>query len=260
MHKSTPRIWQLDALRGIAIFCMVIYHLVFDASFWGVYTALNLENPLQLHPLFWHVFQRVTAGTFLMISGAVLQLKAQKIKAEGKSIGELVASVRKQSLRVGLGALIMTAATFVLVPEFMIVFGVLHFLAVAPWLSIPIVWSTGRQKQLLALSVVLVSVGSALSEYRFAIEGLEWLGILSIDFQTLDYFPILPYWGVFIWGILFVQFGWLDSILTTRADLWKRVQKHPAQWFFAFLGEHSLTIYLLHQPILILLLWLVTQV
>jgi uncharacterized membrane protein len=56
LHKSSAdRFWEIDALRGVAIVMMVIYHLVYDLVLFGYYQASAVTGP-------WRVFARVTAS------------------------------------------------------------------------------------------------------------------------------------------------------------------------------------------------------
>ncbi len=69
---------------------------------------------------------------------------------------------------------------------------------------------------------------------------------------SVDYFPVFPWFGVFLIGIF------LGNVLYPKYE--RRIQipdlsRFFVVRFFCFLGRHSLTIYLLHQPILILLLY-----
>ena len=42
MANSKPRIWELDALRGVCILCVIVVHFLFDLSFLG---GLSLKLP-----------------------------------------------------------------------------------------------------------------------------------------------------------------------------------------------------------------------
>ena len=35
MANSKSRIWELDALRGVCILCVIVVHFLFDLSFFG---------------------------------------------------------------------------------------------------------------------------------------------------------------------------------------------------------------------------------
>ena len=75
---------------------------------------------------------------------------------------------------------------------------------------------------------------------------LSWLGMVSQKPRTEDYVPLLPWMGVFMLGL---------AASKTRALAWALHQplQHRA---LSWLGTRSLTVYMVHQPIFIGLLWL----
>ena len=77
------------------------------------------------------------------------------------------------------------------------------------------------------------------------------MGLMSPDFASGDYFPLLPHLGWFMLGVVVGR--------TVYADRKTRLPKFPAKAapvrFFQFCGRHSLWIYLGHQPLLYGLVW-----
>jgi len=65
--------WQIDALRGVAILMMIIFHTLYDITYLGNYT-------FTVHSGFWWYFARVTASFFLIIAGISLTLSYNRIK------------------------------------------------------------------------------------------------------------------------------------------------------------------------------------
>ena len=85
---------------------------------------------------------------------------------------------------------------------------------------------------------------------------LLWLGLAPPEFYSLDYVPLLPWFGVVLFGVglgdlLYPGYRrrvtWLDQIAVSGCS-WARL--------LCYLGRNSLTIYLVHQPLIILLLML----
>ena len=103
------------------------------------------------------------------------------------------------------------------------------------------------------LSILLVIGGYVLLQFRFPVEWLFPLGILSPGFSSGDYFPLLPHLGWFMLGVVVGR--------TVYADRKTRLPRFPSEAapvrFFRFCGRHSLWIYLGHQPLLYALVWLV---
>ena len=110
------------------------------------------------------------------------------------------------------------------------------------------------QGKLAAVTYVIVAVGLWLLHTSFP-TGL-WLiplGFTPETFYTSDYFPILPYLGFFLLGAVVgrTAYGKKESLLPkVNAD-------HPVLRFFRLCGKHSLWIYLLHQPLLSALFYVI---
>src|SRR5262245_9611050 len=66
ISQPTRRLWEIDALRGVAIIMMVIYHLMWDLYFFAVLPNIALQVG------FWKYFQRTTATLFLTLVGVSL--------------------------------------------------------------------------------------------------------------------------------------------------------------------------------------------
>ncbi|MCX6687547.1 MAG: heparan-alpha-glucosaminide N-acetyltransferase domain-containing protein, partial [Methanoregula sp.] len=62
---GTDRYIEIDAARGVAILMMVLFHIVFDLSFFYGY-------PFNIATGFWRYFALSTASLFLLIVGVSL--------------------------------------------------------------------------------------------------------------------------------------------------------------------------------------------
>ena len=86
--------------------------------------------------------------------------------------------------------------------------------------------------------------------FLYCVKVDTWLlipfGLTFPGFSTPDYFPLLPYWGLFLIGAV------LGKLLyKSKTSLFPKVNpKNPIIVFFVQMGRYSLWIYLLHQPIL----------
>ena len=239
MDKSAKhaRIWELDALRGIAILCVIVIHLVFDLTYF-------LRLPIDLGPVFKAV-QDYGGAFFVVLSGVCVTLGRR--------------SFRRGLIVFGCGLLI-TAVTVGMVALDMadksiaIWFGVLHLLGVC-MMSYPL-WKRLPNGALAVLSILLVVGGYVLLLFRFPVDWLFPLGIMSPDFASGDYFPLLPHLGWFMLGVVVGR--------TAYAGRQSLLPKFPANAapirFFQFCGRHSLWIYLAHQPLLYGLVWVLGMV
>lgn len=232
------RIWELDALRGLCILCMVVIHAVYDMV--ELYALIDWEYP-QLYMF----VQRWGGVIFLLISGICVTL--------GKH------PVRRGLLVFGCGLIVslVTASMYWLHlagKSMIIYFGVLHCLGVCMLLWYPL--RKCKAWLLAVLGAGLAALG--LWIMTFGPVGTSLLipfGFMPAGFATSDYFPLLPHFGFFLLGAALGK-----TLYRRRESLIPRLGENPVSRFFCRCGKWSLWIYLLHQPILsgifyLVLLW-----
>ncbi|MDI3548951.1 MAG: hypothetical protein PWQ15_53 [Methanobacterium sp.] len=239
------RFWEIDVLRGLAIVMMVTYHFLFDISFFGVY-PLNVSTGI----LWW--LARLTAFVFLFLVGVSLVLSHSRAELKGQNLEGrgFFFKYLKRGVKIFLLGILISMVTWIFIPQEFIVFGVLHFIGIAIILEYPFL----NKKYLnLALGIFFIILGLILAQFTVNYPWLLWLGMKPVEFVTVDYFPLLPWLGVVSLGLFAGQ---------TLYQGYKRkfhlpdCSKNPFILSFSFLGRHSLLIYLLHQPLIIIILYL----
>ena len=226
MHR---RIWELDALRGICILGMVIVHMLYD---------LNL---LDVSPLFLFV-QQWGGILFFLLSGICVTLGHRHIRR-----GMLV-------LACGMLCTAATACLYLLGladKSLIIYFGVLHCLGACMLLWQ--IFSRLNNIAILFVSTLCIAFGLILSRNCYV--SFPWLlplGFQFPGFSSSDYFPLFPNIGYFLWGALLGH-----KLYKQKTSLFPNCDtgKVPIR-FFCWCGNHSLPIYLFHQPALAGILWL----
>lgn len=244
--SGESRLWEIDCARGIAILMMIIFHTVFDLSFFAIY-------PVDAATMFWRYFAYATATLFLLIVGISLVISHDRaaVKLSGFPL------VQKFVLR-GAGivarGLLVTLATWLYLPQGYVVFGILHLIGVSVLLS-PFFFRLKAWNIPAGILCVLIGwfVTSHISLPSPSILLLP-LGIHTPSFWSVDYTPLFPWLGVVLIGMGAGAFLYAGATrhftLTPLPDCFVRP--------FSFLGRHSLVIYLVHQPVIILLLAAVT--
>ena len=235
------RYWEIDALRGIAIVMMVIFHTVFALDFFG---AASLE-PAQG---FWRLFALSTATLFIAIAGVSLSVSSARAAGYLDPRGVALKNLKRGAglLLLGMG---ITLVTWLLVPAEFILFGILHCIGLSIALS-PLFLRFGRRNIIAGTVFVLLAPLVAALTGPLA---LAWLGIHPSDFASLDYVPLIPWFGVFLLGM------GLGAALYPggRRDFPVSDGEGPLIRPLTFLGRHSLVIYLVHVPLILLALALI---
>ncbi len=229
------RLALLDLLRGVAILAMIVYHFFFDLEFFGLADVGLFQH------WGWTAFVRTIPATFLTIAGISLTI------AHGNGIrwpafwwrfGILVAA-----------AMLVTAVSYFTDPEAMIWFGILHCIAAASLIGLVFLRAP--------LVVVLAAAVAALIAPWLATPALNapallFLGLGSEEPPSDDYNPLFPWLAFLLLGIALAR-----VLRPYAADAsWAQWRPHyrPSQ-LLATAGRHSLIIYLLHQPIMMGLLF-----
>lgn len=225
----SKRFWEVDVTRGIAVALMIVYHFLFDLDYFGL-VKLDFASGFLL------LFQRVIAFLFLSLVGVSLVLSKMRGVSLSKNLNRVLALA-------GI-AFLITLATSIYPGEGAIVFGIIHFIAVAVLLGyffteLP-AWVN------LGLGVLVVASGFWLSTLpRPDVPWMLWLGLPPAGFYTLDYYPLIPWFGIVLIGIFMAQV----------MNPFKRVPSpKPAHRVFGVLeclGKNALAVYLLHQPVLV---------
>lgn len=230
------RIWELDAARGIALIGMIGIHLIYDLVdlFWVLHWNL---------PRGYLLFKNNYGLLFLLISGISVTLGSHPVRrgAQVFCCGFLCTAVTAGMYFIG-----MTDSSII------IYYGVLQCLGTCMML-----WALFRRLPNAAnftLGIVFAAVGLMLRGQRYDTPLLIPLGFAPRWFASSDYFPLLPNLGYFLIGSAIGRTVYREK--TTRFPNFP-ADAQPVR-FFRWMGEHSLLIYLLHQPLLAAAVWLMT--
>lgn len=234
-NPASKRLVFIDALRGVAILLMVLYHFCFDLSHFRLANFDFYNDP------FWLNFRTLILSMFLLLVGASLVLASRKVLNTRRYMNRL-------ALLFG-SAVLVSVSTWWMFGDRFVFFGVLHFIALASVLGLLFLRAGWLN---LVLGVVLIIIGSSYQSSWFDVPGWRWIGLMTHKPATEDYVPLLPWFGVVLLGLFLGP--WLNRL----AQRWQGVQHFRAVQWLAFSGRHSLLIYLLHQPLLIGALSLLT--
>ncbi len=229
------RLLAVDLARTSALFGMVVFHLVRDLEIFGmVPQGTTLTGG-------WAIFARLIAGTFIFLSGVSLVLAhGEKFRTE--------AWLRRTST-VFVAAFLVSAATFIAFPEQFVFFGILHAIAffalLGPGLLRLPAWC------LAAGAVGVLAVSSQFGRVVFDAVYLAWTGLGATVPASLDFIPVFPWLATYLLGMAAARMLPRDMLaIIPPTSAWK---------LLAAPGRHSLAIYLIHQPVLFAILWIVSK-
>lgn len=227
---------RLDALRGLALVWMAVFHFCFDLATFRLVDANFYTDPV------WTTQRTVILSLFLLCAGA----------------GQAVAAAQRQSwprfwrrwAQIAGCALLVSLGSALMFPKSWISFGVLHAMAVmliAARLLAPLrgwLWPLG-------LAIVLLPqwIGHPFFDTRWT----NWVGLVTHKPITEDYVPLLPWFGVMLWGVAATQ------MLLARTPAWLAGSLPRPLAPLALLGRWSLSFYMVHQPVFIGALMLALQ-
>ncbi|MEK6958069.1 MAG: heparan-alpha-glucosaminide N-acetyltransferase [archaeon] len=223
------RFWEIDFAKGMAIAMMVLFHFLWDLNYFGFIRV-------SLYSGFWGLFQKATAGLFILLVGVLLTLSYNRNRQ-----GYAMRFAKRGAMVFGAGMLI-TLFTLIAFPEQFIYFGVLHFIGVSIIFSIPFV---GKKWLSLAAGAIVFAVPLAFSLYSANIQPLMWLGF-AVPRATLDFFPVFPWFSAMLAGIF------LGNVLYKGGERKFEPEKMhlPRIGLLESMGKNSLLVYFLHQPVL----------
>lgn len=236
--RGRVRYWEIDLARTVAIAMMVVYHVGYNVDF----LVGTVENDAL--GLGWRALQGATGSLFLFLVGVTFTISDAAARRRGL---DWAGRLRKHALRggqvVGCG-LIVSLATLVAVGDGWVRFGILHAIG-ASLLLAPFVARIGIWNAPLGAAAILA--GLAIQHAGLDVPGLFPLVWEPSGRAGIDYYPLLPWFGVVMLGIAVGTLLYPDG----RPGRWsERLASVPPRWLTSP-GRHSLVIYLVHQPVLI---------
>ncbi len=247
IRPMRSRVFELDALRGLALLMMFLHHFIFDLRFiFGLdvfawqedWWFLNLLRPLFLN-------------VFLVVSGISSSFSRNNTR---RGLRLLAVSIAFTVVSIIVSLLLKT--------DLYIFFNVLHLLAVGTLLYAGLTSRRARleppavQTILVLLVAVFLYIGSLMPDLNQMVNG-NWLtlpfGILPSSRPGMgDYLPLFPWLGFFLAGALIGQLLYRSGKTAfPNAPAPLLAISRP----FGYLGRNSLLFYALHQPVILGILY-----
>jgi len=246
----SSRAFELDFLRGIAIIMMMFMHFSYDIRYeFGFDTFSYLKSSW-----FWEFVHPIIIVLFVGLSG-------------------LCCSFSRNNLKRGL-RLLAVAMTFTVVTygityfmgiECLIIFNVLHMLSVSTLVYAFVTFIEKKTKIkpeqmtfiLIMVGIYIIILNIRLYYYDNVTSNMLFypLGIqIKGEPMVADYLPLIPWLGVFLTGAGAGRMLYSDkkTLFPGTSEVVRRITA-PLE----FLGRHSLIVYIVHQPIIYGILYVI---
>lgn len=236
-HTATGamhRIPALDIARSVALLAMVVFHLTYDLA------LFRLIDPDTAFTPFWALFARMTAGSFLFLAGVSLWL------AHGRGI-RWPSFLRRLAI-LAAAAIAVSLGTRFGMGEAWVRFGILHSIAACSVLGLLFLRLPAAVTAAAAIAAFFAP--GWIDPATFSHPAWVWLVKAEGRPGMVDYVPLLPWAAPFLAGMVLGRVG-------TATGLWRSLARAetPLTRRLSWPGRHSLAIYLVHQPVLIGLVW-----
>lgn len=236
-HKK-ERFYLLDIMRGFTVLHMICYHALYDLVF--IYDVDIAWYRSEIG----HIWQQYICWSFIFISGICWSFGKNNLKR-----GVFLFSL----------GMLLTIGTAIIMPEELIVFGILHFLGLAILLLIPLKKFLKKFPPMLGLLLsfffffVLKNIDNGylgfegmnlwkLPQWLYQSKYIFFLGFPAAGFRSSDYFPVFPWIFLFLSGFFFWKSvgnkEWIQAANKIRIP------------FLEFIGRHAIWFYMLHQPVI----------
>lgn len=239
---ASKRLASVDLARGLALWAMLVFHLVWDLAAFGWIDADAPHTP----GMRW--FGHAIAASFLLLVGYSLVLAGN---AQGPFKRPLwrSASYWRRWGQIVLAAGAISAVSFVLFPETPIFFGILHCIALSSLIALPLL--AAPPALALVLGVAALLAPSVLAAPLFDAKIFWWTGLGTFLPPSNDFRPLLPWLAFVLFGVVLGRWARppLPNPLPARGE-------RGLKGALTFCGRHSLAFYLIHQPLLFGLLTL----
>ncbi len=227
--QHAQRIVFFDVLRGFTIISMVLFHACYDLAY-----LYAVPMPWFAGTIFQTIWRASISWTFLVLAGWMTSLSRNNLK---------------RGFLYGAAAFIVFGVTSVASVDTAVSFGILYCMSACTllWCAAERALKHIEARLLIVLFLVLFVATYTVPQGCYEVECLAWLGLPSASFSSGDYYPLLPYCFLYLIGACGAR--WHREHVAAYPT-WMYVNRIPP---LAFIGRHSLVIYLAHQPILLLM-------
>jgi uncharacterized membrane protein len=228
------RFWEIDLFRTVAIAMMITFHTLYLLNYFDIQSTGVPASPYG----FWWWFPRVTGGIFIFTAGISLTIAYSKVRR--------IWVFMRRGLEIFAWGMGITLITWVISREGYVRFGILHFFGIA-FILAPFFLRFRFINLILGAALMAAGIYLQVQGIHIDFPGLFWLGLMPHGFWTWDYWPLLPWFGLFLLGMF------CGTTLYPQGN--RRFDIHefndPVTSALILPGRHPLVIYLAQWPAII---------
>lgn len=213
------RVWELDFFRGIALIFMVYFHIIYDMNEF-------FDYPVEYYKGLNFYIGKASVILFIIISGISCSFSRSNVK---------------RGLKLLVLSLFISLFSYLYNPDFVIKFGIIHFFAVCMMLY-PILKKLNNIL-LIILGTLIIVLGRITPGLKVSYDYLFPFGVTSPNFVSSDYYSLIPWLGLFLYGIFFGNVLYKDKKSIFKFELQDNI--------ISLAGRHTLLLYVIHQPVII---------
>ncbi len=223
------RFVELDILRGFVISIMIFFHLLWDLDYYGL---SQIDKEMYSYGAYFPTIFFILVGICLVISSQ--HRTTRHLLFRGTWIFAI--------------GLLITGVTTIMIPEKPVTFGVLHCIGISIILSTFLIRFKAYN---LIIAPIFIVGGLLINSYHVQNPSILHLAIglhqKNLWSSTVDYFPLLPWFGVILLGLGVGNILYKNGKRQfTFPDISHLIPVKAVSW----LGKNSLVIYLAHQPVI----------
>ncbi|GEM_PF-4708878 len=185
------------------------------------------------------------AASFLLVMGVCLTISYSRAKARPGQ-RSVFPKYAKRGLQMLALAALLTLTSFLIQPDLIVTFGVLHMLAVSVFLAFPFLSLPVGVTLLSGLGSIGAGIWFAYHPMAVQNPLLGVLGVAAWSGGGLDFLPLLPFFGIILLGVV------LGKVLYPhgqRAIKIPDVADNKLVEALSWIGEKALPIFMLQEPL-----------
>lgn len=230
---------EIDILKGIAVICMITFHLFYFPNQYG-FKEIKYDTKTLA------IIAKIAQIIFIISVGINLHLSKKSSIEKEESKTEYIKKSLERILKITILAVMMSVFTYFIFGEKYVKFGILHFIALSSLLFFNFSDNINPMQIILIGCIFIFYLLIKTPELFNSLPSkLSFLLGFNKGYQSIDHFPIIPWIILIIIGIVignYISHYKIKSIVPEKDNIILNKLE--------ILGKNSLEIYAIHWVVL----------